>query len=73
MHQRGFLSTIRSYDGSTYNLPEAMYWIPHSAEANVVIAAAKEAAAATGLPFEVLVVPTERGIVWEGLSLSRAA
>jgi hypothetical protein len=72
MEARGFSRTIRSNDGTIYQLPTAEYTIATTQSGEQVRSLADAAANTTGCKHGILVVDYDTAW-WTGLSVTRAA
>lgn len=68
MEDEGFQRTIKSGDGTVYQLPTAQYYSDSDKERNSVLEAAKRAATKTNKKFGVIVTESQVS-TWYGLSI----
>jgi hypothetical protein len=66
MEQEGFSRTIKSGDGTVYQLPTATYYWETDKDRNAVLEAAKAAASKTNKTFGVIVTESQVS-TWHGL------
>lgn len=70
MAKKGFLRTIASTNGCTYDLPTAEYSIAGSFSIETVLEAAKQAATSTGKSYEAITVECAQTLFF-GLPISK--
>ena len=68
MNDEGFGRTIKSGDGTVYQLPTATYYLDSEKERNSVLEAAKRAATKTNKKFGVIVTESQVS-TWYGLAI----